>query len=82
MKLGPWPTSGLIATSGQADGDVIANAPVLWNHGMNFGMWERTTTCRVAAGADRVWEADRPGPVDPQPCPGSMASRTARPRAP
>jgi hypothetical protein len=42
--LGPWPTSQVIATTtGQADGDVIANAPFLWNRGRNFSVWERTT---------------------------------------
>ena len=42
--LGPWPTSQIIATiSGSADGKVVANAPVLFNGGQNFGVWERTT---------------------------------------
>ena len=42
--LGPWPTSQVKATSdGTPGGDLIANAPVLFNRGANFGVWERTT---------------------------------------
>jgi hypothetical protein len=42
--LGPWSTSQVIATTtGTAGGAVIANAPVLFNLGRNFGVWERTT---------------------------------------
>ncbi len=42
--LGPWRTSQVVATtSGTSGGAVIANAPVLWNSGANFGVWERTT---------------------------------------
>lgn len=45
--LGPWPTGQLIATTtGTASGDVIANAPALWNGGENFGVWERTSAHR------------------------------------
>ena len=45
--LGPWPIGHLIATTtGTADGDVIADAPALWNSGENFGVWERTSAHR------------------------------------
>ena len=45
--LGPWPASQLAATiTGTAGGDVIANAPALWNGGENFGVWERTSAHR------------------------------------
>ena len=45
--LGPWPTGQLIATTtGTAGGDVIANAPALWDSGENFGVWERTSAPR------------------------------------
>jgi hypothetical protein len=42
--LGPWSTRQVIATTtGTSGGAVIASAPVLWNSGKNFGVWERTT---------------------------------------
>jgi hypothetical protein len=42
--LSLWPTDQVIATVGGApDGDLIANAPALWNGGRNFSVWERTT---------------------------------------
>jgi hypothetical protein len=42
--LGPWHTSQVIATTtGTAGGALIADAPVLWKGGANFGVWERTT---------------------------------------
>jgi hypothetical protein len=42
--LGQWHTSEVIATtSGTAKGAVIADAPVLWKLGANFGVWEPTT---------------------------------------
>jgi hypothetical protein len=42
--LGPWSTGQVIATTtGAAGGALIANAPVLYGSGRNFGVWERTT---------------------------------------
>jgi hypothetical protein len=40
--LGPWPTSQVIATStGTPAGTLIASAPVLFNGGASFGVWQR-----------------------------------------
>jgi hypothetical protein len=42
--LGPWPTSQVKATDdGTPGGNLIANAPVLFNGGASFGVWERAS---------------------------------------